>query len=148
MLEELRNLTKDLNPGHVFNWTGKFDPEEGVKKLRETAHAVLSAMDTLGGMLPDEPGMHQEIAHAVGLPGGKSFRLIRDTLVLKKMIEKLNSSEGPVIMLTEIGRKAAQTIKKKLVDQGIMDAETEQPVVQAEEPKGGKVIPWPERDWD
>lgn len=146
MPDDFRNLTNGLSPAHVFNWTGKFDPEEGVKKLRETAHAVLSAMDTLGGMLPDEPEMHQEIAHAVGLPGGKSFRLIRDSLVLKGMVERGNSPEGPIIMLTTKGRIAAQVIKKRLVDQGIMDPKTEQPIAEVKEPKGGKVIPWPERE--
>ena len=123
MFEE---VVADLDPAQVFSWTGKFDPEEGALRLRSAAMATLAALDTLGGKVPDSPMIHDQFAHAAALPGGKSFRLIRDSLIQAGLLDKVNMKDGLTIMLTPKGVRAARRIKDEVTKQGPSEEEPEE----------------------
>ena len=125
MFEE---VVKDLNPADVFNWTGRFDPEEGAIRLKNAAFSILAALSTLGQMVPDDPMTHDALAHNLGLPGGKSFRLLRDCLCHAKLLEKGNLKGKIHLIVTEKGHEIVEKLKQKLVDDGVMDAETGKPI--------------------
>jgi hypothetical protein len=114
------DMAKDLDPAEVFGWTGKFDPEEGARKLRRASMSVLVALDVFSKPLPDDAAFHDTMAMSVGLPTGKSYRLIQSSLLAAEMLMRANTKNGMVVMLTERGKQAA----KKLKD--ILEAEMKQ----------------------
>lgn len=124
------DVVKDLNPADVFNWTGRFDAEEGARKLKNAAFATLAGLVALGKMVPDTAMTHDVLAHSLGLPGGRSFRLIRDCLCHAKLIEKGNLNDQIHLMVTDKGRATAARLNQKLVDEGVLDPETGLQVVE------------------
>jgi len=120
---------KDLDPAQVFSWTGRFDPEEGAQRLKTAGQSILLSLDGIGGMIADSVAAHDVIAHSIGLPGGKSFRLIRDAMILAKLLEKVNTPGGIQLALTQRGRNAVRHLRVELGE-----PEIEEPTSDTTEP--------------
>lgn len=119
----LDNVLKDLDPGQVFKWTGKWDGREGADRLIAAMRGFLLTMEASPSLLPDDRNMHEICAQAAGLPSAASFRLVRAALIKHGWITSGNSPSGPVLMLTLAGRQRVKALVEHMQQRGYLDSD-------------------------
>jgi len=113
-MKQPEDVLKVVDPGALFEMTGKFAPKEALRALSRGARSFMLALRDVGGETPDEASTHAMWGMACKLPGAKAFRIMRTCLERCGWIRCGHSNGVPTIVITDAGYAKCMEYQKQL----------------------------------